>query len=416
MPLRVTTVPLFTPYASVQGFQEVTNGAYVTGWAWDRNDPTVPLPIAIYDGNTLLATTIADRFRKDLRDAGKGNGCHGFVYPLCLRDRKAHRITVQVAGSGVFLRDLTTGGLPRSVSRRDQPTPPPLPHFSLPPAIRWFYYSLLPVLLRPFPRPIYRVPAAVLAALRTLTDRDGRRLDRELLSALGLSCTVAARIQMQWSRCYGRQTDLLLVAQGDRLTPRWAAKRVRVHGVLPPGGAILVSVHHTAGMLAHLTLANSAYRLGSITAKPRKPSDRCFADPTLRLYWDRIDRGDALSFGDRQFTPREAGRKGLHLLAEGGCLLLYADEHARREPFSPLLGRAMTVPRGAVWFAQRSHKPIIPYMVIPDGRHWRLWLGEPIAPTQDALCQALETCIRQAPSSWDRIMAMAWLRAPAWNG
>jgi len=55
-------------------------------------------------------------------------------------------------------------------------------------------------------------------------------------------------------------------------------------------------------------------------------------------------------------------RKGLRLLAKGSYLILYADEFAYQKPFSPLLGHAMTVPPGAVWFAQHSGKPIIPHM------------------------------------------------------
>ena len=74
----------------------------------------------------------------------------------------------------------------------------------------------------------------------------------------------------------------------------------------------------------------------------------------------------------------------------------------------------MTVPRGAVWFAQHSGKPIIPYMVVPQGLHWRLWVGTPVAPTQQGLCDALEACIRQTPGSWQRFMAMAWFTAPLW--
>jgi len=39
---------------------------------------------------------------------------------------------------------------------------------------------------------------------------------------------------------------------------------VRVGSHLPPGGAILVSVHHNGGLLAAPTFAARSYRLGTI--------------------------------------------------------------------------------------------------------------------------------------------------------
>ncbi len=75
----------------------------------------------------------------------------------------------------------------------------------------------------------------------------------------------------------------------------------------------------------------------------------------------------------------------------------------------------MTVPRGAVWFAQHSGKPIVPYMVIPEGLQWRLWIGAVVAPMQQGLCDALEDCIRQAPGSWERFIAMPWMESLPWT-
>ncbi len=110
-------------HAACEGWQDETNGAYVAGWAWDPRHSSAPVSVEVYDGDALLATIAADVYREDLRDAGKGKGRHGFVYPLAghLRDRRAHRITVRIAGTGVVLRDPATGAPPQPVTRHDAP-------------------------------------------------------------------------------------------------------------------------------------------------------------------------------------------------------------------------------------------------------------------------------------------------------
>src|SRR5262249_7589611 len=52
----------------------------IYGWAWDRSRPDVQLSVDIWDGERLLGTVRADRFRQDLLDAGKGSGHAGFVF------------------------------------------------------------------------------------------------------------------------------------------------------------------------------------------------------------------------------------------------------------------------------------------------------------------------------------------------
>jgi len=393
----------------LEGWQDTTNGVGVAGWAWDRATPDVPVTVAIYDGSRLLATVTANQYRKDLENAGIGTGHHAFMYSLSrhIRDRKSHAITVRIAGTEVTLRDPVAGTMPQPVTRHDGP--PPIPHFSLSPLWRWWYFTALHRL----PFPAWRPLALILGGVRLALDRQSRVLNVALLRALGMPTTPGNRWRIHWARAYQRQADLLLLAQGDRLTSQQERRGVQFGGHLPPGGAILVSVHHNGGLLAAPTFAARSYRLGTIIGAD--PVSFAPMDVTLQTYRQFMETRMRRSFGARQFSRREGGRKGLRLLAEGGYLMLYADEFARQKPFSPLLGRAMTVPRGAVWFAQHSGKPIIPYMVVPEGLHWRLWVGTPVAPTPQGLCNALESCIRQAPGSWQRFIAMAWLAAPLWN-
>jgi hypothetical protein len=88
-----------------EGFHDVTNCNGIMGWAWDRNRPNEPVRVDIYDGSTLLATVPADEFRKDLLNAGIGNGRHGFLYPTPprLKDSKPHSIRMKFAGTNIDL-------------------------------------------------------------------------------------------------------------------------------------------------------------------------------------------------------------------------------------------------------------------------------------------------------------------------
>lgn len=402
-----------TPYGSFEGFQDAANRAFVSGWAWNRATPDIAVTVEVYDNETLLASLPADSYRKDLRDAGIGDGKHGFAYSLTgqVRDRKAHHITVRIAGTDAILRDVRTGGIPSSITRRD--LPPTIPHFSMTPARRWWYFTALRHALSLFPQPVWRLLAIVLGCVHMVLDRQSRVLNVALLRALQRPTSLVSCARLHWMRAYQRQVDLILLDQHERITPQWAARHVRYSGTIPPGGAILVSVHHCADRLAGLALAAHGYHLGMITTRLDDSSALMTVDPTLRQIWCLTARSMEHAFGDRQFAPHEAGRKGLQLLRAGGYLMLFADEAAQVAPFSPLLGKSVTVPRGAVWFARHSGKPLIPYMVVPEGSHWRLWVGEAVPLTQQGLCHALGNCIQRAPGSWQRYIAMSWLAAPS---
>lgn len=71
----------------------------ISGWAWDKRDPTGQVSVDIFDGKLYVDTIRADVFREDLRDAGYGNGQHAFhiVTPERFRDGRAHDIGVRIA-------------------------------------------------------------------------------------------------------------------------------------------------------------------------------------------------------------------------------------------------------------------------------------------------------------------------------
>jgi Spherulation-specific family 4 len=90
---------------SFQGYLDVADCAFISGWAWDRTLPNDPINVAIYDNCELLAVVPANEFRQDLLNAGIGNGKHGFIFtvPASLRDRMTHSISVQVGTSAFRL-------------------------------------------------------------------------------------------------------------------------------------------------------------------------------------------------------------------------------------------------------------------------------------------------------------------------
>ena len=75
---------------------------------WDTSQPGAALTIDLYDGDRRLATTVADRFRQDLVNARKGNGCHVFVEatPPEINDGKPHSIRAVVKGTSFTLTPL----------------------------------------------------------------------------------------------------------------------------------------------------------------------------------------------------------------------------------------------------------------------------------------------------------------------
>ena len=91
----------------------VTDTTRIVGWAWDKNRPDAPVSVDIYDGNTLLTTVTADQFRKDLVDAGIGNGKHGFVLetPAALKDNQRHEVTAKIASN-----EFTLANSPRVIA------------------------------------------------------------------------------------------------------------------------------------------------------------------------------------------------------------------------------------------------------------------------------------------------------------
>jgi hypothetical protein len=107
-----------TPERNLEGSLDVADAESIAGWVWDRNVSWPPSKVDIYDGETLLATVPANKFRQDLLDSGIGSGQHAFDYatPAQLTDGKAHTIRVKASGTNVELP-----GSPMTVTLNPRP-------------------------------------------------------------------------------------------------------------------------------------------------------------------------------------------------------------------------------------------------------------------------------------------------------
>jgi membrane protein involved in D-alanine export len=77
----------------------------ISGWVWNKYKPKSPVSVELWDGKRYLMTVSANQFRRDLSDAGFGNGRHAFRFstPSELKDRRSHLIRLRVAEKGIDL-------------------------------------------------------------------------------------------------------------------------------------------------------------------------------------------------------------------------------------------------------------------------------------------------------------------------
>lgn len=82
---------------SISGSFDGLDGIYVTGWARDESDPTVPLALDVLANNRWVASGLAEMFRGDLHDAGIGKGFHAFriALPVELCNGEPYEIRVR---------------------------------------------------------------------------------------------------------------------------------------------------------------------------------------------------------------------------------------------------------------------------------------------------------------------------------
>ena len=86
---------------TLRGAVEHMGQGLYAGWAQCAAAPDVPVTLLAMRGGEILARVVANRYRADLRAAGLGSGCHGFVVALPEADGE---ITLRRALDGAVLQ------------------------------------------------------------------------------------------------------------------------------------------------------------------------------------------------------------------------------------------------------------------------------------------------------------------------
>jgi len=88
-----------------QGHVEEIRGVRVRGWAWCPTRPGDRLTVEFFCGKRRIGEAVASLFRQDLRQAGVGDGSHGFEFelPRELLEGGEHVIHVRFKHSGLEL-------------------------------------------------------------------------------------------------------------------------------------------------------------------------------------------------------------------------------------------------------------------------------------------------------------------------
>jgi hypothetical protein len=79
-----------------EGHLEAVNGTRVVGWAWDKDQPDLPIQVEISDGVHPPVLKTAAKFRVDLQKAGIGDGRHCFVVDFAGKWKPGLSYTVHV--------------------------------------------------------------------------------------------------------------------------------------------------------------------------------------------------------------------------------------------------------------------------------------------------------------------------------
>jgi hypothetical protein len=113
----------------IVGYVDKIEGAKVSGWAWDRNQPDVALEVDIHIAGKFVATVRADRLRKDLARSGTGNGYHAFEAvldnPVSDDDRALVGAVARVEGYAGAIALANRAADPNAVADTANPAAPP---------------------------------------------------------------------------------------------------------------------------------------------------------------------------------------------------------------------------------------------------------------------------------------------------
>ncbi len=90
-----------------EGYLDRVECSMLRGWVWNRDQPNTPLTVELLtekSSGALLEwrSTVANAYRHDLEEAGKGNGAHAFSLPI--NGLPTDELRVRVLGSNYLLK------------------------------------------------------------------------------------------------------------------------------------------------------------------------------------------------------------------------------------------------------------------------------------------------------------------------
>ncbi|RRB18008.1 hypothetical protein EHT87_06970 [Larkinella knui] len=107
--LTVNPAETTTVTGSFEGYLDKLDCGGIRGWVWDRNKANTPLTVEFYTesspGNiTVLGSTLANIYRQDLKDAGKGNGAHAYNFTAPAGLTNGTLVLARILGSTYLLK------------------------------------------------------------------------------------------------------------------------------------------------------------------------------------------------------------------------------------------------------------------------------------------------------------------------
>ncbi len=93
------------PSGNYEGFVDFADCGSIGGWVYNSSSPNAHLNVELLDGSNVVTTGVAQNFRQDLLNAGKGNGEHGYgiQIPASLKNGQSHSLSIRVSGTGYVL-------------------------------------------------------------------------------------------------------------------------------------------------------------------------------------------------------------------------------------------------------------------------------------------------------------------------
>src|SRR5581483_9783024 len=86
---------------NLNGYLDSCYPTLVNGWIFDRDAPERRITLNVAVGDDMLGSVVADVFRRDLKESGKGDGASAFTFrfPRSLTMRELRQLNLRVDGA-----------------------------------------------------------------------------------------------------------------------------------------------------------------------------------------------------------------------------------------------------------------------------------------------------------------------------